>query len=126
MKDGSDAAIIACGLMLTRALEAAKQLEAEGISTAVINMHTIKPIDADTILKYNDKVKAMVTMEEHSIIGGLGSAVAEVLAGHAGAKFSRIGINDVFGQSGTPDSLFEEYGLTAEHAVTDIKNLLSK
>ena len=126
VKDGSDAAIIACGLMLTRALEAAKQLEAEGISTAVINMHTIKPIDADTILKYNDKVKAMVTMEEHSIIGGLGSAVAEVLAGHAGAKFSRIGINDVFGQSGTPDSLFEEYGLTAEHAVTDIKNLLSK
>ena len=124
IKDGTDAAIIACGLMVTRALDAAKQLEAEGISTAVINMHTIKPIDAETILKYNSKVKAIVTMEEHSIIGGLGSAVAEVLAGHAGAKFDRIGIKDIFGQSGTPDALFKEYGLTAEHGVSVVKELL--
>ena len=126
IKDGTDAAIIACGLMVPVALEAAKTLEAEGISTAVINMHTIKPIDAETILKYNSKVKAMVSMEEHSVIGGLGSAVAEVLAGNAGAKFSIIGINDLFGQSGKPDDLFAEYGLTAEHAVTDIKKMLGK
>jgi len=126
VKDGTDACIIACGLMVTRALEAAKKLEAEGISTAVVNMHTIKPIDKDTILKYNDKVKAIVTMEEHSVIGGLGSAVAEVLAGKAGAKFSIIGIEDCFGQSGKPDDLFAEYGLTADHAVSDIKSLLGK
>ena len=126
IKDGTDAAIIACGLMVPVALEAAKTLEAEGISTAVINMHTIKPIDAETILKYNSKVKAMVSMEEHSVIGGLGSAVAEVLAGNAGAKFSIIGINDIFGQSGKPDDLFKEYGLTAEHAVTDIKQMIGK
>lgn len=126
IKDGTDAAIIACGLMVPVALEAAKTLEAEGISTAVINMHTIKPIDAETILKYNSKVKAMVSMEEHSVIGGLGSAVSEVLAGNAGARFSIIGINDLFGQSGKPDNLFKEYGLTAEHAVTDIRKMLGK
>lgn len=126
VREGTDAAIIACGLMLTRALDAAKQLEGEGISTAVIDMHTIKPIDAEAVLRYNSKVKAIVTMEEHSIIGGLGSAVAEVLAGNAGAGFRRIGINDVFGQSGTPEALFEEYGLTAKHAVRDIREMLKR
>lgn len=126
LKDGRDVAIIACGLMVKRAIEAAKRLEEDGISTAVINMHTIKPIDEKTILKYNRQVKAIITMEEHSIIGGLGSAVAEVLAGHVGAQFCRIGINDCFGQSGTPDALFKEYGLTAEHAVSEAKTILDK
>lgn len=124
LKDGSDVCIITCGLMVKPALEAAKALEEQGISTAVVNMHTIKPIDADTILKYNKKCKAILTFEEHSIIGGLGSAVAEVLAGKAGAKFTRVGINDKFGKSGKPEDLFKEYGLTAEHVVEEAKKLL--
>ncbi|MGI6110907.1 MAG: transketolase family protein [Bilifractor sp.] len=124
LKDGNDVCIITCGLMVKKALEAAKALEEQGISTAVVNMHTIKPIDADTILKYNQKCKAIVTFEEHSIIGGLGSAVAEVLAGKAGAKFTRVGINDKFGKSGKPEDLFREYGLTAEHVVEEAKKLL--
>ena len=124
LKDGNDVCIITCGLMVKPALEAAKALEEQGISTAVVNMHTIKPIDADTILKYNQKCKAILTFEEHSIIGGLGSAVAEVLAGKAGAKFTRVGINDKFGKSGKPEDLFREYGLTSEHVVEEAKKLL--
>lgn len=124
LKDGNDVCIITCGLMVKPALEAAKVLEEQGISTAVVNMHTIKPIDADTILKYNQKCKAILTFEEHSIIGGLGSAVAEVLAGKAGAKFTRVGINDKFGKSGKPEDLFREYGLTSEHVVEEAKKLL--
>ena len=85
--------------MIPKALEAADQLEKEGISAAVVNMHTIKPIDKDIILKMNETCKAIVTVEEHSVIGGLGSAVAEVLAGHAGAKFGMVGIQDKFGKS---------------------------
>lgn len=125
MKDGSDVCIIAAGLMIPEALKAAKELEAEGISAAVVNMHTIKPIDSETILAMNAKCKAIVTVEEHSIIGGLGSAVAEVLAGNAGAKFERIGINDKFGKSGKPAELFAEYGLTAENIVKKCKAMLA-
>lgn len=115
MKDGSDVCIIATGLMVPVALKAANLLEAEGISAAVVNMHTIKPIDVETILAMNEKCRGIVTAEEHSVIGGLGSAVAEVLAGHAGAKFERVGIQDTFGRSGKPEHLFEAYGLTAEN-----------
>lgn len=111
--------------MVPIALKAAEMLEAEGISAAVVNMHTIKPIDAETILAMNEKCKGIVTAEEHSIIGGLGSAVAEVLAGHAGAKFERVGIEDKFGKSGKPDQLFEAYGLTAENIVAKCKATLA-
>lgn len=121
LKDGSDACIITCGLMVKHALEASKQLENEGISCAVVNMHTIKPIDKNTVLTYNKKCKVIVTAEEHSIIGGLGSAVAEVLAGENGAKFARVGIEDKFGKSGDPALLFKEYGLSAEHIIKEIK-----
>lgn len=114
LREGEDACIISCGLMIPRALAAAGVLEAEGIRTAVINMHTIKPIDAELILRYNKEVRMIVTAEEHSIYGGLGSAVAEVLAGHEGAGFAQIGIKDKFGKSGKPDELFAAYGLTAE------------
>ena len=120
--DGSDACIIACGLMVSRALEAAKELKANGIDTAVVNMHTIKPIDKDTILKYNSKCKVIVTAEEHSVIGGLGSAVAEVIAGTKGSKFAMVGIEDKFGHSGNPDKLFEEYGLTKENIIKKVKD----
>ena len=124
IRDGSDAAIFATGLMVTRAIKAAELLEAEGISAAVVNFHTIKPIDKETILAYNGKVKAIVTAEEHFVTGGLGSAVAEVLSGHAGAGFDRVGVEDRFGQSGKPDALFVEYGLTAENIAAKVKALL--
>ncbi|MGN0422810.1 MAG: transketolase family protein [Lachnospiraceae bacterium] len=125
MKDGNDVCIITAGLMVPIALKAAEMLEAEGISAAVVNMHTIKPIDAEMILAMNEKCKGIVTAEEHSVIGGLGSAVAEVLAGHAGAKFERVGIQDKFGKSGKPDQLFAEYGLTAENIVAKCKATLA-
>ncbi len=115
MRDGSDVCIITMGLMVPIALKAAKLLEAEGISAAVVNMHTIKPLDTGIVLEMNAKCKGIVTAEEHSIIGGLGSAVAEVLAGLGGAKFARVGIEDQFGRSGKPEQLFEAYGLTAEN-----------
>lgn len=124
LKDGKDACIISCGLMVSRALEASNELSKIGIDAAVVNMHTIKPIDKDTILKYNSKCKVIVTAEEHSIIGGLGSAVAEVIAGTNGSRFAMIGIKDKFGHSGSPDKLFEEYGLTAHEIVTAVKNSL--
>ena len=125
MKDGTDVCIISMGLMIPVALKAAEMLAAEGISAAVVNMHTVKPIDAETILAMNAKCKGIVTIEEHSIIGGLGSAVAEVLAGQEGAKFERIGIQDKFGKSGKPDQLFAAYGLTAENVVSACKKTLS-
>ena len=89
-----------------------------------VNFHTIKPLDVETILAYNGKVKGIVTAEEHFVIGGLGSAVAEVLAGKPGAKFDRVGVEDRFGQSGKPEHLFEEYGLTAENIAAKAKALL--
>lgn len=124
MKEGTDVCLIACGLMIPVALAAAEKLEAEGLSTAVVNMHTIKPIDKDIILKMNGACRAIVTVEEHSVIGGLGSAVAEVLAGNAGAKFAMVGIQDKFGKSGKPDELFAAYGLSADNVAATAKGLL--
>lgn len=125
MRDGNDVCIITAGLMVPIALKAAEELEKEGISAAVVNMHTIKPIDAEIILEMNKKCKGIVTAEEHSVIGGLGSAVAEVLAGNAGAKFERVGIQDKFGKSGKPEQLFAAYGLTAENIIEKCKATLA-
>lgn len=125
IKEGSDVCIISAGLMIPVALDAAKRLEAEGVSAAVVNMHTIKPIDSEIILKMNKTCKGIVTVEEHSVIGGLGSAVSEVLAGNSGAKFERIGIQDKFGKSGKPNELFEAYGLTAENVMAACKRTLA-
>ena len=124
MKEGDDVCIISCGLMIPEALKASEELEKEGIHAAVVNMHTIKPIDKDIILKMNETCKGIVTIEEHSVIGGLGSTVAEVLAGHGGAKFTSLGIQDKFGKSGKPEELFEAYGLTAGHVAKACRNLL--
>lgn len=124
LREGTDVCLIACGLMVEQALKAAEELEKEGISAAVVDMHTIKPIDKETILKMNESCKAIITVEEHTIYGGLGSAVSEVLAGHDGAKFGMIGIMDRFGQSGTPNELFEVYGLTAGNIVARAKEIL--
>lgn len=124
LRGGSDAAIFATGLMVTRALKAADILAAEGISAAVVDVHTIKPLDEECILSYNGKVRAIVTAEEHFITGGLGSAVAEVIAGKGGAKFDRVGVEDKFGQSGAPSVLFEKYGLTAENIAAKVRALI--
>ena len=123
MRDGNDVCIMATGLMVPYALLAANMLAGEGISAAVVNVHTIKPIDAECILSMANKCGAVVTAEEHSIIGGLGSAVAEVLAGNSGAKFARIGIQDKFGKSGKPADLFKAFGLTPENIVETCKSL---
>jgi len=126
MRDGSDVCIMATGLMIPYALAAAEQLAARNISAAVVNFHTIKPIDEECILRMANKCGAVVTAEEHSIIGGLGSAVAEVLAGNSTAKFARVGIRDKFGKSGKPEHLFAEYGLTAENIAEHCLELIAK
>ena len=124
MREGGDVAIIAMGLMVAEALKAADLLAAEGIRATVVNMHTVKPLDEDAVLSVAEKCGAVVTAEEHSVIGGLGSAVAEVLAGRSSAKFARVGIEDRFGQSGTPAELFADYGLTAENIAENARRLV--
>lgn len=124
MRDGSDVCIMATGLMVPYALQASKMLAGDGISAAVVNFHTIKPIDRECILAMANKCGAVVTAEEHSIIGGLGSAVAEVLAGNSSAKFARVGIQDKFGKSGKPAELFAAYGLTAENIAAQCKSII--
>ena len=124
MREGGDVAIIAMGLMVAEALKAADLLAAEGIRATVVNMHTVKPLDEDAVLSVAEKCGAVVTAEEHSVIGGLGSAVAEVLAGRSGAKFARVGIEDRFGQSGTPAELFADFGLTAENSGENARRLV--
>ena len=121
LREGKYAAVFACGLMVAEALEAAKLLSAEGIEAAVINMHTIKPIDAECVTKYAQQCGNVVTVEEHSVIGGLGDAVADVLMGKICCKFTKIGINDVFGQSGKATEVLREYGLTADQIAAKIK-----
>ncbi|MDP4118745.1 MAG: transketolase family protein [Bacillota bacterium] len=120
IKDGGDVTIIATGLMVSKCLDAANELEKQGISARVIDIHTIKPIDKDIIIKAARETGKIVTVEEHSIIGGLGGAVAEVLAENAPTAMMRIGIEDKFGKSGTPAALLEEYGLTAENVVRKV------
>ena len=124
MREGSDAAVFATGLMVNEALEAAKILEAEGKRVAVINVHTIKPIDAECVMKYAQQCGNVITVEEHSVIGGLGDAVADVLMGKVNCKFKKIGVQDCFGQSGKAKDVLREYGLTAEQIAQSIKETL--
>ncbi len=124
LREGKDAAVFACGLMVNEALEAAKLLAAEGIEVSVINVHTIKPIDAECVTKYAEKCGNVVTVEEHSVIGGLGDAVADVLMGKVCCKFRKIGVNDQFGQSGKAADVLREYGLTADQIAVKIKETL--
>ena len=126
LEDGKDATIIATGLIVPEALEAKKILAEQGISVRVINMPTIKPIDKDIIIKAAKETGAIVTAEEHNIIGGLGSAVAEVLVENAPVPMLRVGTKDVFGKSGKPNALLSEYGLDAKSIVEKVKNVLNK
>lgn len=114
LKEGTDVTLIATGLMVGEALKAQKILAEENISARVINIHTIKPIDKDIIIKAAKETGALVSCEEHNVIGGLGGAVAEVLCGNFPAPLIRIGTQDVFGKSGVPKLLLEEYHLTAK------------
>ncbi|WP_019907957.1 transketolase family protein [Thermoanaerobacter indiensis] len=122
IREGKDVAIIATGIMVAIAIEAADKLKEEGIEATVVNIHTIKPIDKDLIVEVAKKTGKVITAEEHSIIGGLGSAVAEVLSEEYPVKIKRIGIRDEFGQSGSPKELLKHYGLTAEDIVKAAKS----
>lgn len=124
LREGKDVAVFACGLMVNEALEAAKLLAAEGIEISVINVHTIKPIDEVCVSEYAAKCGNVVTVEEHSVIGGLGDAVAGVLMGKINCKFLKIGVNDQFGQSGKAADVLREYGLTADQIAAKIKATL--
>ena len=124
LRDGNDAVVFATGVMVNEALQAAALLSAEGIEITVVNIHTIKPIDAECVTKYAEKCGRVITAEEHSVIGGLGDAVADVLMGKVNCKFHKIGVNDRFGQSGKAEQLMEEYGLTATHIADAVKTIV--
>ena len=124
LRDGKDVTIAATGLLTYEALKAAEELEKEGISVRVINVGTIKPLDGETILKAAEETKFIVTAEEHSVIGGLGSAVSEFLSEVHPTKVKKVGIYDKFGQSGTGEELLQKYELTAEKLISVIKENL--
>lgn len=123
IREGKDYTIIATGIMVNEAMIAADQLEKDGIGVRVIDMHTIKPIDQEIIIKAATETKGIVTAEEHSVIGGLGSAVAEVVSRHAPVKMAFVGQQDTFGESGKPDELKQKYGMTAANIVAAVKSL---
>lgn len=124
LADGDDVAIFATGIMNAAALEAKELLAADGISAAVINIHTIKPIDKELIIKYAEKTKKIVTVEEHTVIGGLGSAVADVTSEYCPTRIARVGIEDCFGTSGKAGELLDYYNLNAAGIVEKVKALL--
>ena len=125
LSEGNDVSIVATGIMVDVAMKAKAILSEEGINARVINIHTIKPIDKDLIIKAAKETKGIVTAEEHSIIGGLGSAVTEVVSEACPVPVLRVGVNDVFGESGTPNELLEKYGLTAENIVQKVKTIIN-
>lgn len=122
LREGADVALITCGLMTDACLQASELLAAQGVRAAVVNMHTIKPLDEATVRDFAARMP-LVTVEEHSIIGGLGDAVASVVAEHGG-RLHKIGINDCFGQSGKPEALLDFYGLTPEKIAARVKEIL--
>jgi transketolase len=122
MREGSDVAIIACGMMVPRALEAAERLAAEGINARVVNMHTIKPIDEELVLDCARTCGKIVTIEEATIMGGLGSAVCEVVSEQCPVPVKRIGMPDIFGKSGAGAELLDEFGLNADHIIEAVKS----
>lgn len=126
LRRGKDAAIIACGPLLYNALVAAEELAEEGIECAVINNHTIKPMDEKTIIEAAKSSGAIVTVEEHQIMGGLGSAVAEVLAKNFPAPIEFVGVDDRFGESGKPEELIEKFGMGAENIKKAVKKAIKR
>ncbi len=125
LKDGNDVTIAATGIMVDVALEAYEMLAKEGINARVINIHTIKPMDSELMLKAARETGVIVTAEEHNIIGGLGSAVSEVVSEEYPVPVIKVGVMDTFGESGKPDELMKAYGLTAENIVKSVKKGLA-
>jgi transketolase len=126
MREGKDVTIIACGPMVAEALDAADELLKEGIEAEVINLHTIKPIDKETIIASAQKTRAVVTAEEHQMAGGMGSAVMEVLAQNYAVPVEMVGINDTFGESGQPRELMEKYGITSKEIIHQSKKVIQR
>lgn len=124
LKEGKDVAVIASGFMVLKALRAAEILKSDGIDAAVVNIHTIKPIDSELLIDLANKTGTVVTVENHSIIGGLGSAVAEVLIENAPVRMKRIGVNDCFGEVGNKNYLLERFDLTPEKIAAQIKSII--
>ncbi len=124
--EGTDVSIFACGHMVWKAIEAGRLLEEKGLSVEVVNIHTIKPLDEEAILKSIRKTKCAVTVEEHNVIGGLGDAIAQVASKNFPIPIEYIGTNDTFGESGTPNQLLEKYGLTGQHIVTSAEKAISR
>lgn len=124
LSEGNDVTIIATGIMVAEAIKAAELLKSEGISAGVINIHTIKPIDKDIIIKAAVKTGAIVTCEDHTVIGGLGSAVSEVLVQNCPVPLKMVGVEDKFGRSGKVEELLEIYGLTPKNIVNKVKEVL--
>jgi len=124
VREGSDATIIAAGVMVSLALDAADELAREGILVRVLDMHTIKPLDGTAIQAAAEETGAIVTAEDHSITGGLGGAVAEYLAEHAPVPMARIGIPDTFCRSGDPAELFPMYGMAVPHIIAAVKRVV--
>ena len=121
LREGKDVALIATGLLVSSALEAAELLAADGIEATVINIHTIKPLDKELVINVAKNTKSVFTLEEHSVIGGLGSAVMECLSEEYPCKVTRIGINDVFGESGPAGELIKKYGLDGQSVYEKVK-----
>ena len=115
LREGSDVAIFACGIMVPEAIRAAESLKAKGVAASVIDLHTVKPIDAETVVSFAKKCGFVVTAEEHNIVGGMGSAVAEVLGEQLPTLMKRVGVMDTFGESGDSAQLLKKYGLTADN-----------
>jgi transketolase len=124
--EGTDVSIFACGHMVWKAIEAGKVLQERGISVEVINIHTIKPIDTEAVIRSITKTKCAVTAEEHNIIGGLGDSIAQIAAKNFPIPIEYVGTNDTFGESGTPDQLLEKYGLTSEHIIAAAEKVMPK
>jgi transketolase len=126
LRGGHDATVIACGVMVSESLSAAEKLKLEGIDLKVVNMHTIKPIDVQMIVNSAKETGAIVTAEEHQVIGGLGSAVAEVLVQHCPCPMEMVGVRDSFGESGKPAQLLAHYGLKDINIIEAVKKVISR
>ena len=126
LSEGTDVSIFACGHMVWKAIEAGRILEEKGISVELINMHTIKPLDTETIIQSISKTKCAVTVEEHNIIGGLGDAIAQVAAKHFPIPIEYIGTNDTFGESGKPTELLTKYGLDTPFIIEAVEKVMGR
>ncbi len=126
LNEGTDVTIFATGHLVWKAIEAGEQLAAKGISAEIINIHTIKPLDVEAVLRSVNKTRCVVTAEEHQLNGGLGDAIANVLAKHNPVPMEFVAVNDSFGESGTPDQLLVKYGLDTIDIISKVKAVLDR